>query len=324
MVTLAEERLKRGRKAVFATAQLPQQVASLADVAPILRGACSLKDEKDRGRVEALHPGIPRRRRRARISSTARSFARYSQAGVVTPDHTIRTKNWPLIVPAPDGGKLADFQAQVARRGRELRRPIPHLFRSATTRASAASRSALDPMPRVVLVPGLGLFGLGRSKKDARVAADLAEAAIETITDAEATGRFEAISRSRHVRHGILVARTGKARHGSRKPLAGQIVAVTGAGGAIGAATAQAFAAAGAEVALLDVNLEARDRKSEGDRRRGGRCATSPTPLRCARPSTGSPRPSAGSISWCRTRAHAAAGPIGEVDEAVICARASS
>ena len=27
--------------------------------------------------------------------------ARYSQVGVVTPDHTIRTKNWPLIVPAP-------------------------------------------------------------------------------------------------------------------------------------------------------------------------------------------------------------------------------
>src|SRR4029077_5026254 len=37
-------------------------------------------------------------------------------------------------------------------------------------------------------------------------------------------------------------------------PLAGQIVAVTGAGGAIGAATAKAFAAAGAEVALLDID----------------------------------------------------------------------
>ena len=40
-------------------------------------------------------------------------------------------------------------------------------------------------------------------------------------------------------------------------PLAGQIAAVTGAGGAIGAATAKAFAAAGAEVALLDVDLSA-------------------------------------------------------------------
>src|SRR5207248_473385 len=39
------------------------------------------------------------------------------------------------------------------------------------------------------------------------------------------------------------------------KPLAGQIAVVTGAGGAIGAATAKAFAGAGAEVALLDIDL---------------------------------------------------------------------
>ena len=47
-------------------------------------------------------------------------------------------------------------------------------------------------------------------------------------------------------------AKLGKAKE---PPLAGQVVAITGAGGAIGAATAQAFAAAGAEVALLDVEL---------------------------------------------------------------------
>ena len=51
----------------------------------------------------------------------------------------------------------------------------------------------LDPPPRVVLVPGLGLFGLGRSAKDAAIAADIAEAAIEAITDAEAIGRFDSI-----------------------------------------------------------------------------------------------------------------------------------
>ncbi len=52
----------------------------------------------------------------------------------------------------------------------------------------------LDPLPRVVLVPGLGLFGLGRSKKDAVIAADIAEAWVEGVSDAEAIGRFESIS----------------------------------------------------------------------------------------------------------------------------------
>src|SRR3984957_11927454 len=44
MVSLAEARLQRGRRAVFATAQLPQGLLPLADAAPIVRGACALKD----------------------------------------------------------------------------------------------------------------------------------------------------------------------------------------------------------------------------------------------------------------------------------------
>ncbi len=56
-----------------------------------------------------------------------------------------------------------------------------------------------------------------------------------------------------------------QAKLGARKepPLAGQVAVVTGAAGAIGAATAKAFAAAGAEVALLDVNLAAAREKAE-------------------------------------------------------------
>src|SRR5204863_1331239 len=49
MVTLAEERLQRGRKAVFKVARLPEHVAPLAEVAPILRGACSLPDPRIEG-----------------------------------------------------------------------------------------------------------------------------------------------------------------------------------------------------------------------------------------------------------------------------------
>ena len=52
------------------------------------------------------------------------------QAGVVTPDHTIRTKNWPLIVPAPEAGKLADFTAARAGGWREFVAELPGLFRA--------------------------------------------------------------------------------------------------------------------------------------------------------------------------------------------------
>src|SRR5262249_16934085 len=97
-----------------------------------------------------------------------------------------------------------------------------------------------------------GLFGLGRSKKDARVAADLAEAAIATITDAEAIGRFESISEADMFDVEYWSLEQAKLGSAKEPPLAGQVAVVTGAGGAIGAATAMGFAGAGAEVALLD------------------------------------------------------------------------
>src|SRR6185369_1717759 len=87
MVTLAEERLRRGRKSVFATARLPQQAASLAEVAPIVRGACCLKDEKIEGAWKRFI--LEFRAGDAIVNFVnGAELARYSQAGVVTPDHT--------------------------------------------------------------------------------------------------------------------------------------------------------------------------------------------------------------------------------------------
>ena len=255
MVTLAEQRLRRGRKAVFASAQLAQQVAPGADVAPILRGACALKDEKTEGAWKRFI--LEFRANDAIVNFVnGAELARYSQAGVVTPDHTIRTKNWPLIVPAPEAGKRDAFRRAAREAVAAFAAKYQAYFAANNARVGGIKKS-LDPMPRVVLVPGLGLYGLGRSTKEARVAADLAEAAIETITDAEATGRYQALDDANLFDMEYWSLEQAKLGSAVEKPFAGQVVAVTGAGGTIGAATAKAFAAAGAEVALLDVNEDA-------------------------------------------------------------------
>ncbi len=125
-----------------------------------------------------------------------------------------------------------------------------------------------------MLVPGLGLFGLGRSKQDAVIAADIAETWIEGVSDAETIGRFESISEADMFDCEYWPLEQAKLGARTEKPLAGQIAAVTGAGGAIGAATAKAFAAAGAEVALLDVDLSAA-------RERAKAISKTPLPVRC-------------------------------------------
>jgi NAD(P)-dependent dehydrogenase (short-subunit alcohol dehydrogenase family) len=114
-----------------------------------------------------------------------------------------------------------------------------------------------DPLPRVVLVPGLGLMGLGANTKDARIAADVAEAAAEGITGAEAIGKFNSISEADMFDVEYWPLELAKLGQRKRLPLEGQVAAITGAGGAIGAATAKAFADAGAEVALLDIDEKA-------------------------------------------------------------------
>jgi rhamnose utilization protein RhaD (predicted bifunctional aldolase and dehydrogenase)/NAD(P)-dependent dehydrogenase (short-subunit alcohol dehydrogenase family) len=317
MVSLAEARLRRGRRSVFATAQLPQRVSSTARVAPIVRGACSQPDAKTAGAFRRLV--LDFRTNAAVLNYVGGAeVTRYSQAGVVTPDHTIRTKNWPLVVPAPEDGREDDFRQSVKNAVAEFATRYRAYFEHNNTRCDGSKRM-LDPLPRVVLVPGLGLFGLGRSKKDARVAADLAEAAIEAITDAEAIGRFESISEADMFDVEYWSLEQAKLGKEPERPLAGQIAAITGAAGAIGSATAKAFAAAGAEVALLDVNETAARAHAENLGGRGIAIACDVTDPSSVTAAFAKVAEAYGGVDIVVSNAGAAwQGRIGEVDESVL------
>ena len=262
MVTLAEEFIARRRKTVAVAAQ-PHNIAGESHVAPIVRGACSEKDATAEGawrRLVLEFRGGAAVRNFVNAKELAKDLERVSQLGVITPDHTIRTKNWPLVLPAPQNGKLDEFARSARERASQFAAHYRDYFARHNKRVGGIKHE-LDPLPRVVLVPGLGLFGLGRSKRDAIIAADIAEAWIEGVSDAEAIGKFESISEADMFDceyWPLEQAKLGARQHSEKLlPLAGQIAAVTGAGGAIGAATARIFAAAGAEVALLDMNFAA-------------------------------------------------------------------
>ncbi len=253
MVSLAEDFIARNRKSVAAA--VPANTNTVAQIAPILRGACSERDGALEGAWRRLV--LEFRCNDAILNFVnAKDLDRISQGGVITPDHTIRTKNWPLVVPVTGNGKLDDFARVARERAHEFAARYRQYFERHNKRTGGIKHE-LDPLPRVVLVPGFGLFGLGPSKKDAVIAADIAEAWVEGVGNAEAIGKFESISEADMFDCEYWPLE--QAKLGARKelPLAGQIAAVTGAAGAIGTATAKAFAAAGAEVALLDVNLSA-------------------------------------------------------------------
>jgi rhamnose utilization protein RhaD (predicted bifunctional aldolase and dehydrogenase)/NAD(P)-dependent dehydrogenase (short-subunit alcohol dehydrogenase family) len=254
MVTLAERRLRKNRKSVFVGAKLPKQIAPAVAVAPILRGACTLKNTGGEGAHK--RPILEFRTSAAILNFVnGRDVMRYARAGVITPDHVIRTKPRPLIVPAPETGRLEKFRTSAHAAVQKFMAGYQAYFERNRKRAKGAA--AHDPAPRVVLVPGLGLFGLGNSAKDARIAADIAEAAVEGITGAEAIGRFRSISERDMFDCEYWPLEVAKLGERTAAPLSGQVAVITGAGGAIGAATAELFARAGAEVALLDLDDKA-------------------------------------------------------------------
>ncbi len=251
-VTRAEHFIARNRKTLAVAAAPPGDVAPLAAVAPILRGACSQKDERLEGAYRRLVLEF-------RTGDTILAFLggkdlpRLSRSGVITPDHTIRTKNWPLLLPPPEPSALDAFARTARDRAEEFAARYRDYFKRHNARAGGIKHE-LDPLPRVALVPGLGLFGLGPTKQDAVIAADIAETWIACVGDAEAIGRFESISEADMFDCEYWPLEQAKLGERRDRPLAGQVAAVTGAGSGIGAATAKAFAAAGAELALLDVD----------------------------------------------------------------------
>ncbi len=253
-VTMAEERLTLQRKQL-AQAKLPGKIASLPEIAPILRGAVAIEKNTTAGTAKRQ---ILDFRTNPQILAyvNGAELSRYSQVGVVTPDHTIRTKNWPVIVPAPEAGKLDAWKKDVEEAVAAYVARYHRYFEENNAK-SAVKKKELDPLPRVILVPGVGMFGIGATAKDAAIAADIAENAVAVITDAEAIGEYRSISEFDMFEVEYWSLEQAKLGKSNEKALARQVAVITGGGSGIGAATAKAMAKEGAEVAILDRDLDA-------------------------------------------------------------------
>lgn len=186
------------------------------------------------------------------------------QRGCVTPDHVIRVKPWPLVLgdlPAADAPALRS--ALAAALDGYAGRYRAHFERCKASRG--ADLVQLDPWPRVVLVPGLGAIAIGPARRDADIAADIAEHTASVVLDAASLGGYEPVGELDlfDVEYWSLEqAKLGKrddatAAGGPSAPpfggdLAGKVALVTGAASGIGFATAAMLLRAGAHVCFTD------------------------------------------------------------------------
>jgi rhamnose utilization protein RhaD (predicted bifunctional aldolase and dehydrogenase)/NAD(P)-dependent dehydrogenase (short-subunit alcohol dehydrogenase family) len=177
------------------------------------------------------------------------------QVGCATPDHVIRTKRLPLLLRLDQGrtikAQLAEIGAQLADYRTAYRN---YVLRQATHKQREVT--PLDPDPRIILVPGLGLIAVGDSDKAARIAADIYEHTIHVIRSAEVVGKYEALPEADIFDMEYWSLEQAKLGKGAKRPLDGRVVYVTGAAHGIGAAVARRFAAAGAALYLVDRDAE--------------------------------------------------------------------
>ncbi|MEZ5895581.1 MAG: bifunctional aldolase/short-chain dehydrogenase [Parvularculaceae bacterium] len=258
LVSLAEDAINAAP--AWAPAQIARgDFAAPSEIIPIIRGACA--GMRDDGAHKRLIADFRRSDQIMQFVNGA-DLADYGARGVVTPDHIIRTKNHYLVTTAPVRGDMDTFTAGVAQAISHYRADYDAYFNENNARLGGV-KTKLDSTPRVALMPGVGLIGMGASAKDAAIAADLAEITIDTVIKAERVGAFEPLSPAElfDMEYWSLEqAKLGKAKP---KPLAGQIAIITGGAGAIGFATARLLAENGAEVALLDIDGAAAMRVAE-------------------------------------------------------------
>lgn len=107
--------------------------------------------------------------------------------GTATPDHVIRIKPFSMILNAEDGPDEieAALSAYAAQYQAYFDRNAPR---------AEEEKVILDPLPRSVLVRGIGLYGIGANDKTARIAGDLLEQTARIVNAAEDYNRFTPLS----------------------------------------------------------------------------------------------------------------------------------
>jgi rhamnose utilization protein RhaD (predicted bifunctional aldolase and dehydrogenase)/NAD(P)-dependent dehydrogenase (short-subunit alcohol dehydrogenase family) len=271
-VDRAEHALARGGKVYAVRGDLHAPTPTeLAEIAPVIRGA--LAEAMPQAGAGASG-GWRRMLLHFRTSEAMRAFLARAdiesaaRRGVITPDHIIRTKNLPVVLPPFQPGRLEEF-ARAAREAVRRYQEEYHRYFEAGVRHSGQEKQELDRLPRVFLLPGAGAFTAGATEKDAIIAADLCEHSLDVIAKADAIGSFTPLEPMELFQMEYWSLEQAKLGKGAEKALARTVTLVTGAASGIGAATALAFAEQGAHLALLDRDGGKLTAVAEACRKRG-------------------------------------------------------
>ena len=221
-----------------------ERLKQAARLAPILRGFCSSHNKMighftDDDRVLQF------------INSN--DLGRLAPMGTSCPDHFLRTKISPLVLPLGSGEDLTDLPSIKQKLKPEFesyRKMYAEYYNKCKHSNSPAMR---DANPVVILYPGVGMFTFAKDKQTARVASEFYVNAINVMRGAEAISEYTSLPRQEAFNIEYWLLEEAKLQRMPKpKPLSGRIALVTGSAGGIGKAIAKKFADEGACVVVND------------------------------------------------------------------------
>ena len=249
------------------------------------------------GAVQAPPLGAQRRRElaaaimpriRGLISGTTRKIGHFNDAaevlefvggaeleplaalGTSCPDHFLRTKIWPLVLPYDATRESVDqllerIEPAIAKYRARYAAYYERCKRPGSPRMRAAN-------PVVYLVPGVGMLTFAADKATARIAGEFYVNAINVMRGAASVSTYRGLPEQEAFDIEYWDLEEAKLQRMPKpKALAGRIALITGGAGGIGLATARRLLDEGACVLLCDIDQDALEDVETGLRKQYGK-----------------------------------------------------
>jgi len=189
--------------------------------------------------------------------------------GTSCPDHFLRTKIWPLVLPFdPARDNVADLAARVQPAIEAYREKYAGYYERCKRADSPKMR---DANPVVYLVPGVGMITFAADKATARIAGEFYVNAINVMRGAASVSTYRGLPEQEAFDIEYWLLEEAKLQRMPKpKALAGRVALITGGAGGIGLATARRLVDEGACVVICDIDREALSEAHEELRKKYG------------------------------------------------------